>query len=394
MRSGQRGLVVFLGQDALRGIFAHWPKSMNVAICCREDGECSMIVFHDGEGVRVIPRVKRIFGPSVSEVASFPEVSGFSTRKLLFSEEREIHSIVRNAPELVEEAQDYSANYVYALEEGLDPVRFLHGGRKGVVRKSGAIMRRQEETLSQQVVRKNTHTQPAPRSTVQAQSSCELPSFLKKGASIDAKFVRHASRPLPVRGCVRIVGVVFADSPGVFRIELRGCEGPDWVVDGAHQVFVRDDRKVVALQLDGLKVDTRELPSRIWISPAVSMKRVEMLLSKNLGAAQLSCSEEFIQLHFKDSDESVKGLFKEHVSNAESAGLLSRRNGLLSWQFWASACTVVASLMILLQVFLLPSFAQQSESSIDWGRYQISLSSEESVSRAVPFKFQIFRFGG
>lgn len=114
-------LAYLLDAEQLAGIFLDWPEEMNVALCLDDSGGCELMVYHQDEGRSVLRKVASIFHRPLGQFMVVPEVKGYPTRKVLFSEEQKLLSIVAEARGLPEAATDYAINYRFAQEQGLDP---------------------------------------------------------------------------------------------------------------------------------------------------------------------------------------------------------------------------------------------------------------------------------
>ena len=107
-----------------------WPSDMRLVLCLDSGGLCEFLVFHDDEEREIFDRVAEVFDRPVGAFAVSPEVEGFPTRSLLFSEENALLRAVQESEGLQEIASDYLINYNFALEEGLDPDKFLRSGAR------------------------------------------------------------------------------------------------------------------------------------------------------------------------------------------------------------------------------------------------------------------------
>lgn len=114
-------LAYFLEADQLAGVFAEWPDDMNVVLCLEDSGDCEIVVYHRDEGHAVLRKVAAVFDRSVGDFMVVPEMRGYPTRKVYFSEEQKLLSLVADAIDLPETAQDYAINYRYARDQGLNP---------------------------------------------------------------------------------------------------------------------------------------------------------------------------------------------------------------------------------------------------------------------------------
>ena len=117
----QDKLAYLLDAEQLAGIFLEWPEEMNVALCLDDSGGCEVMVYHQDEGRAALRKVASVLGRPVGSFQVVPEIKGYPTRKVMFSEEQKLLAIVADATDLPETATDYAINYRYALEQGLDP---------------------------------------------------------------------------------------------------------------------------------------------------------------------------------------------------------------------------------------------------------------------------------
>ncbi len=116
---GSSGTFVYiLEADAILSILSEWPARMQVAVCLTPDGACDLAVHHENEVARVLHRIAALQSDVALSVA--PEVAGYPTRKVLFSEEQQLLSLVADSSDLAEIASDYAINYRFAQEQGLD----------------------------------------------------------------------------------------------------------------------------------------------------------------------------------------------------------------------------------------------------------------------------------
>lgn len=118
-------LVVLIDADDVKHVFSAWPDHICLAACLTRGGDCSMVVFRRDERPIVPLRLLDILDVDGDEICFVPEVRGFETRHFLYSDERRLMALVASDPDLLDEAIDYSINYTYALEEGLDPAILL-----------------------------------------------------------------------------------------------------------------------------------------------------------------------------------------------------------------------------------------------------------------------------
>lgn len=168
-------LVVLIDADDVKHVFAAWPDHICLAACLTRDGDCSMVVFRRDERHAVPQRLLGILAARSDEVCFVPKVRGFETRHFLYSDERRLMALVASDPDLLDEAIDYSINYTYALEEGLDPAVVL------------GLRRPAEPAVPYKpvapVVAKRSPSVPQPEAPkAKAELSPLLPEFLRKSA--------------------------------------------------------------------------------------------------------------------------------------------------------------------------------------------------------------------
>ncbi|MGX9854996.1 hypothetical protein ACR03S_06085 [Limimaricola variabilis] len=114
-------LAYFLEEDALRGVMRDWPAGMQLMVRLDGSGRCELVVHHRDEAARVLETLREGLGEAVDTLAVVPEVEGYATRRVRFSEEQQLLALAASADGLSESAQDYAINYRFAREEGLDP---------------------------------------------------------------------------------------------------------------------------------------------------------------------------------------------------------------------------------------------------------------------------------
>lgn len=112
--------VYLLEEDVVADMLPGWPAQMQVAVCLTAGGACDLAVHHQSETARVLTRIQELHGLNRFDLCVAPHVEGYPTRKVLFSEEQQLLSLVADSPHLAELASDYAINYRFAQDEGLD----------------------------------------------------------------------------------------------------------------------------------------------------------------------------------------------------------------------------------------------------------------------------------
>ncbi|WP_295512623.1 flagellar motor protein [uncultured Sulfitobacter sp.] len=129
MSDTERVLVVLIDADDLKYIFAGWPDHICLATCLYQSGECSLNVFRRDERASMPKRLVERLKLQDNSVYFVPQVPGYETKTFFYSDERRLMTLIASDQGILEDALDYSVNYNYALEEGLDPALLL--GLKG-----------------------------------------------------------------------------------------------------------------------------------------------------------------------------------------------------------------------------------------------------------------------
>lgn len=113
-------IAFLLDKDDLQHILRDWPAALRLAVCVDREGGCVMLVHHRDEDDRILDRISEAIQQPVGAFCVVPERPGCPTRKMLFSEEQRLLSLVAETEGLAETAADYAINYAFAAEEGLD----------------------------------------------------------------------------------------------------------------------------------------------------------------------------------------------------------------------------------------------------------------------------------
>ncbi|WGT51714.1 hypothetical protein [Thioclava nitratireducens] len=121
MSASAEAIAFLLEEQDLRHLFQQWPQHMCLAVGLDPEGGCAMLVFHASEAERVLPRLARSMNWRADEFSVIPKIDGYQTRRMLFSDEQKILSLVQDTDNLPEIARDYAINFAYAADEGLDP---------------------------------------------------------------------------------------------------------------------------------------------------------------------------------------------------------------------------------------------------------------------------------
>lgn len=125
MDKSYTALAILVDPSVLLEVHENWPSEMHVAVTMLQDGRCDLISFRTEERGQIPARLCRMYGVVPSDFCIVPKMPGFPTRDLRTADFKTVLSLIRDMPSLVESAEDYSANFTFALEEGLEPEKVL-----------------------------------------------------------------------------------------------------------------------------------------------------------------------------------------------------------------------------------------------------------------------------
>ncbi len=117
---GEDSLVYFLEEDTVSALLPDWPAEMQVAVYLTAGGGCDLAVHHRDEVARVLDRIAALHTRCRQDLCVVPQIEGHKTRKVLFSQEQQLLSLIADNPHLAEMASGYAANFRHAGEQGLD----------------------------------------------------------------------------------------------------------------------------------------------------------------------------------------------------------------------------------------------------------------------------------
>ncbi|MGR3321943.1 MAG: hypothetical protein ACU0DK_08435 [Pseudooceanicola sp.] len=106
-------LAYFFESADLGSVFEGWPAEIGLVMCLDEAGSCELLLHHRDEGADVLRKAAAVLGLPVGEFAVVPEKPGLPTRRVLFSDEQRLLSLVMAEDDLPEMAADYLLNHQY-----------------------------------------------------------------------------------------------------------------------------------------------------------------------------------------------------------------------------------------------------------------------------------------
>lgn len=305
MSGKEQVMAVLMGPADVRQTFRDWPRDMCLAVCLMQSGECQLMVFHHQEAETFPRRLQRQLALRSGDICFFPPVEGFATRRLLYSDEQKLMVLVAEAPEIVEEAADYSVNYAYALEEGLDPVAFL--GVDGTL----AAPEPEEKPLHFAHMAEEAHSaedreadfvsrrvKPVQAEPVARVRKALLPGFMQRQETAGPGPYFRSARELEGSDEHRVACDVLPEHDGWILIAQHGEGGADIRVSDTDLLYLRDDRNVVAIRLEPAWQSTAALPGRIWIRAEKLPQSLRGVFGDRIGPAELSGTGSYLYLQF------------------------------------------------------------------------------------------------
>lgn len=384
MISKKSALAVLMDTVDVRHVFPKWPDDMNLAVCLLNSGECQMFIYRREEASGFPARMRGYLNLPVSEVCIFPATAGYPSRKLLYSDEQRLQALVAEAPELTEEAIDYSANYLFALEEGLDPAAFL---RRSVVAKPDVTGAATVDAVATKPILDHAVKSAAP---AKMSGLPILPTFLSQDDIVlpgpqfrSASEISASEEP---QGVCRLV----AEQNGWIVIERSGGRGVEIRVSNPGNIFLRDDRHVVAIKLEPAWPEVGPLPTRIQIRASNLPRSLRAVLAESVGDAMLESDGKFLFLNLTTSQPAVLPIpAPEPKIERKLPELVVEKAPKRKPSRWSNSrrrlwlATGVASLLVIIGVGLRLGtqskvLSGEPKASIDWNLYRIDEQPDQS----------------
>jgi hypothetical protein len=391
MNDKESALAVLMEAVEVRHVFPQWPDGMNLAICLLDSGECRMFIYRREESETFPTRMRRHLNLPVEEICVFPARAGYPSRKLLYSDERRLLALIADATELVEEAIDYSSNYLFALEEGLDPTAFLC--RTVEAAQSAPGPNAADEMATRPTPKPTTKVAVQPKQAKRPKGS-SLPAFLRQadvlqpGSQFRSAIEISASEEPP--SAYRLM----AEQNGWIIIERSGVRGGDVRVSDPGSIFLSDDQRVVAVRLVPEWPNVGSLPVRVLIRATNLPNSLCEILAKSIGEVQLKSDGNFLFLHLVTASQPIAPPTAtpemnpihqtlEPVVDVPEKALKRRSRKRLNFRRQLWLVGAVASVLVLIGVGLqlgTPPQVQPDEpsASVDWNRYRVAGQPDQS----------------
>ncbi|MDX2485538.1 MAG: hypothetical protein QNK42_17980 [Pseudodonghicola sp.] len=318
MAGKEKVMAVLMGPVEVRQTFRDWPDDMCLAVCLMDNGECQLVVFQQEEADLLPRRLRDHLGLRSDALCFFPRVPGYPTRTLLYSDERRLMSLVAEAPEIVEEASDYSVNYAYAQEEGLDPAVFLGietacaratpdaGGDTAPETRSAIdpLTPSGADFVSRRGKAAGAVAEDALKRAGRVRKAL-LPGFMQRAEQVQPGARFRSARELAMNEDLPVRCDIRPEENGWIMVAQIHEGGADIRIGDPDLIYLRDDHSVVAIRLEPPWAMSAALPGRIWIRARSLPPRMRAVFASCVGPAEMTGSGAFLYLHVTSQAVSV-----------------------------------------------------------------------------------------
>ncbi|TDE38869.1 hypothetical protein [Antarcticimicrobium sediminis] len=318
MAGKEKVMAVLMGPFEVRQTFRDWPADMCLAVCLMDNGDCQLVVFQQEEADLLPRRLRDHLGLRSDALCFFPRVPGYPTRTLLYSDERRLMSLVAEAPEIVEEASDYSVNYAYAQEEGLDPAVFLGieaDLARGAPDAGGDVEHETRNVIDPEGPSAADFVSRRGKSAAAASETASnragrvrkalLPGFMQRTEQVQPGARFRSARELAMNEDLPVLCDIRPEQNGWIMVAQIHEGGGDIRIGDPDLIYLRDDHSVVAIRLEPPWAMSAALPGRIWIRARSLPPRMRAVFAGCVGPAEMTGSGAFLYLHVTSQADSV-----------------------------------------------------------------------------------------
>jgi len=296
MSGKEKVMAVLMGPVEVRQTFRDWPADMCLAVCLMESGDCQLVVFRQEEADLFPPRLQAHLGLRGDELCFFPAMPGYPTRTLLYSDEQRLMALVAEAPEIVEEASDYSVNYGFALDEGLNPAVFLG------IETAGARPAPEADSDGPEAAFVSCRTRPeeteaTAQTRVDRVRQALLPGFMQRAEQTPPGARFRSARELALSEERPVLCEIRPEENGWILVAQAGEAGADIRIGDPDLIYLRDDYSVVAIRLEPPWDMSAALPGRIWIRAKSLPPSLRKVFADCAGGAEMTGNGAFLYLH-------------------------------------------------------------------------------------------------
>ncbi|SHH78699.1 hypothetical protein [Cognatishimia maritima] len=393
MSGSENILVVLLEEDDLRMVHRDWPRKMRLAVCLMPSGDCQLLLFRQEEAGIFAARLRKQLGLRAKEICVYPPVHGFPTRQLRYSDQRSLATLLADSPQLVEEADDYSVNFAFALEEGLEPSAFLGVDSEPMVTAapvaSAQAAREVEVATSDGALHFASRRAPVPPPAPAAEKPLRnlhldlgreaarrdppAPKLPKEKGAV----VTSAQSVFPGAAFTSLADMKDETDAPAFSISedgnhfvISGGAGAQLDIRNAGQLFLRDDRQLLAIQ----RAEAGDAaPGTVRIEADLLPASLRSVLRKAIGAVDVSHDAAFLYVTLPvdgAAPEEKTPVVAEALKKPSPQALKRRR------RFRLFALTTLTTLAILVILGMQPvnGISQNAKiGPIDWSQFRLSM---------------------
>lgn len=381
MSGTEQVMAILLEAEDIRIVHPEWPMNMRLSMCLMPSGDCQILLFRQEEADRFPERLRKHLGLRAEELSLHPEVEGFPTRTVSYSDERNLAALLADAPNLLEDASDYAVNYSYALEEGLDPVAFL--GREAapaaapVVAKADAALDLPEMATDTPLQFQSRRPKPEPEvaQTPIRNLSFDLAREAARFEATRASLADPSAASAPGQGFLSADQLsTFETPPGQYSLafedgwfELSRGAGEALKVTEPTHLFMRDDHQLLAIRRDA-----DHMPPRIRLAAAQMPKVMQLRLKAALGHVQVMAEDGFIFVTLpKPAETDVKASVKT-LAPPRKARLWQTVRRSRSLRLFALTSVTTVAIFFILNAQPGEALSEQKDRAIDWSQFRLS----------------------
>ncbi len=396
----QQVMAVLLEAQELRLLHRNWPVKMRLAVCLMPSGECQLLLFREEETSHFPQRLRKHLGLRAEEIAIHPPVVGFPSRPMKYSDERSLESLLADTPEIVEDANDYSVNYAFAMEEGLNPSEFMgvelpESNRTEQVPPTMAPEEAVLQFASTRRAPKVSTDQPPVRQLNLGLAADPEPEAPKGFSSALAglRAISEAVAAAEVEEQDKAPGSGFMSAtqlremeapPGIYALGfddgaavIRRQSGDLVYIDDPAALYLRDDHRLLAVRLPG---GTERLPGVIRIAKEAMPSAIRRVLALAAGEVNLSKEGDFAYIALnapKVAETKPQQQKVASISKPAKRGLFSgivRNRGVRLF-----GMTIATALTIYLVLGAQPDGLidqNTNKKPIDWKQFRLSMQAD------------------
>ncbi len=381
MSGTEQVMAILLEAEDIQVVHKDWPEEMRLSMCLMPSGDCQILLFRQEEVARFPDRLRKHLGLRAEELSFHPKVEGYPVCNVSYSDERNLGALLADAPNLLEDANDYSVNYSYALEEGLDPVAFLGSAPAEptvAADRSPVVQTSVEEdapashgAISFQSRRVKPEPEPAQKPLRNLTFDLQA-----EAARLEEPVDVEEPNPaiMPGQGFLRADHLTHIETPpGAYQLsykngwfELSRGEGKALVISDPTHLFMRDDHRLLAIHR---KSDA--MPNRIRLQAEVMPQVMQDGLRGAVGTVHLASEDGFFFVSLPKPTQAIAPSVDtlEQAQKKRPWSGVARSKGLRLLGL-TSAATV--GILLILTTKPNDELIGEQDRAIDWSQFRLS----------------------